>query len=565
MGRRTLLRGLTLAVAAVLPLYGPTAVHAAQTATATTATAAATAVAVCGHTGEQPTLRQGSTGDPTVEAQCELDLATKPSRYTPIAADGSFGPATETRVKEFQACAGLSADGVLGPQTWAALNTWAAAPHTCPTQGTSATAQAAVCGHTDTRPTLRKGANGVEVKELQCRLNLAMEPFHYPPLTIDGDFGGGTEGRVVELQHCAGLSADGVVGPNTWAKLADWSGRNTYCTPPRPAGYPVDGLDTAKYQHPGGAPIDWKAVRASGVEFATIKATRGLNVTDEYLATDLPAARAAGLAVAPYHFYTGTAADTGGAQADRFIAAVRATGYTGQRAGDLPPVFDLERMDDGTGRCPTYGTVADAKAWLDKVEAAFGRTPVIYTQKSFLDDCLGSTTAFARYPLQLADYRQSITQPPLPNGSTTWAMWQYTDAALFPGIKAPATADVFNGTQADLDRLANRTGTATASVVAAAATTCYGGAVTVRYGDVLDFGPYWTTSRCTDINMRVTGGTADYVNACVKFAKTGTCNRWTKVGRSWTTIATDVLDGTKFTVPNGVPLEGDDAVMQIAF
>ncbi|MEU9381144.1 hypothetical protein AB0D38_09155 [Streptomyces sp. NPDC048279] len=100
---------------------------------------------------------------------------------------------------------------------------------------------------------------------------------------------------------------------------------------------------------------------------------------------------------------------------------------------------------------------------------------------------------------------------------------------------------------------------------ATAATSCYGGAVTVRYGDVLDFGPYWTTSRCTDINMRVTGGTAEYVNACVKFAKTGVCNRWTKVGRGWTTIATDVLDGTKFTVPNGVPLEGDDAVVQIAF
>jgi hypothetical protein len=106
---------------------------------------------------------------------------------------------------------------------------------------------------------------------------------------------------------------------------------------------------------------------------------------------------------------------------------------------------------------------------------------------------------------------------------------------------------------------------ASAPSTASAATTCYGGAVTVRYGDALEFGPYWSTTRCNDINMRVIGGTADYVNACVKFAKTGTCNRWTKVGRSWTTIATDVLDGSRFTVPVGVPLEGDDAVLQIAF
>jgi hypothetical protein len=108
--------------------------------------------------------------------------------------------------------------------------------------------------------------------------------------------------------------------------------------------------------------------------------------------------------------------------------------------------------------------------------------------------------------------------------------------------------------------------TASASAApAAAATSCYGGAVTVHYGDALEFGPYWTTSRCDDINMRVVGGTADHVNACVKFTKYGTCNRWTRVGRSWTTIATDVLDDSKFTVPAGVPLEGDDAVMQIAY
>ena len=108
--------------------------------------------------------------------------------------------------------------------------------------------------------------------------------------------------------------------------------------------------------------------------------------------------------------------------------------------------------------------------------------------------------------------------------------------------------------------------TATAPAAAtSAATSCSGGAVTVHYGDALEFGPYWASARCTDINMRVIGGTAAYVNACVKFAKYGTCNRWTKGGRSWTTIATDVLDGSKFTVPAGVPLEGDDAVMQIAF
>jgi lysozyme len=226
----------------------------------------------------------------------------------------------------------------------------------------------------------------------------------------------------------------------------------------QPAGYAIDGVDTSKWQHRNGAAIDWSKVRAAGVKFATVKATRGVNIIDLYLKTDLEAAQAAGLAVAPYHFYTGTEPNTGTAQADWFIAAVTKTGYTGHRPGDLPPVFDFERVDAGPnkGKCPPRGSVDDVKAWLDKVAAAFNRQPIIYTQKTFLDECMGSTTAFAKYKLQLADWRPSITEPALPNGSTTWTIWQYTDDASRDGISSRVTADVFNGTQSDLDALANR-------------------------------------------------------------------------------------------------------------
>ncbi|MEV7198864.1 hypothetical protein [Streptomyces griseoluteus] len=100
---------------------------------------------------------------------------------------------------------------------------------------------------------------------------------------------------------------------------------------------------------------------------------------------------------------------------------------------------------------------------------------------------------------------------------------------------------------------------------ATADTSCYGGAVTVSYGDAVEFGPYTTTSRCADINLRMVGGDAEFVWACVKFTRVGECNYWTKVGRSWKTIATDVKDGSKFTVPLGVDLEGSSARVQIAF
>jgi hypothetical protein len=58
-----------------------------------------------------PTLRRGSKGPDVVILQRELS----------IAADGDFGPATERAVRAYQSAHGLSADGVVGPQTWGSL------------------------------------------------------------------------------------------------------------------------------------------------------------------------------------------------------------------------------------------------------------------------------------------------------------------------------------------------------------------------------------------------------------------------------------------------------------
>ena len=71
-------------------------------------------------TTDKPTIRRGSSGEYVTLAQTLLiqrgyDLA-------PYGADGKFGAKTEDAVKAFQRKNGLTADGIIGRNTWAALD-----------------------------------------------------------------------------------------------------------------------------------------------------------------------------------------------------------------------------------------------------------------------------------------------------------------------------------------------------------------------------------------------------------------------------------------------------------
>lgn len=63
--------------------------------------------------------------------------------------------------------------------------------------------------------TLRKGDKGEDVRSLQVALNA--DPRY--PTKVDGIFGGDTESSVRAFQADHGLTADGIVGPKTWAAL----------------------------------------------------------------------------------------------------------------------------------------------------------------------------------------------------------------------------------------------------------------------------------------------------------------------------------------------------------
>ena len=115
------------------------------------------------------------------------------SRYsTKIDVDGYYGPNTKKAlIKGFQTelnkqyGAKITVDGIWGPQTKAAS------------------------------PNVREGAEGNITYILQAALYLE----GHNPHGMDGIFGSGTEVAVKAFQRANGLSADGIAGENTFAKL----------------------------------------------------------------------------------------------------------------------------------------------------------------------------------------------------------------------------------------------------------------------------------------------------------------------------------------------------------
>lgn len=139
-------------------------------------------------------LKRGDVGE--VVKTLQRMLNTKGAR---LAIDGSFGPATEQAVRNFQRSSGLVVDGLAGPATQAALN--------------KPTAPKPVTRKASSTTSLSRGSSGQAVRDLQVLLNRVYPA--YSRLVVDGLFGPATEAVVREFQRRAGITVDGSVGPQT--------------------------------------------------------------------------------------------------------------------------------------------------------------------------------------------------------------------------------------------------------------------------------------------------------------------------------------------------------------
>jgi lysozyme len=166
--------------------------------------------------------------------------------------------------------------------------------------------------------------------------------------------------------------------------------------------------------------VDWQAVCAAGYRFAFTKATERNNYLDDTLYDNIRGAQSVGIPVGAYHFYR---LDTPAhAQAEYFLRAVESL------KPSLPPVLDFEEVVQGN----QPAVQAALKTWLDEVEQATARKPIIYTGLYVWEGSVGNPTWATDYPLWIAQYTSSPA-PLIPDCWNTWHFWQYTDKGKVPG------------------------------------------------------------------------------------------------------------------------------------
>ena len=197
----------------------------------------------------------------------------------------------------------------------------------------------------------------------------------------------------------------------------------------------VQGIDVSHYQ----GVIDWGLVAQAGMAFVFIKATEGTSEVDPQLQDNWSGAGAAGLLRGAYHFFQ--PGEDPRQQAEHFLSVVQTL------PGDLPPVLDIEIPGEASE------IIAGAQAWLDAVEQATGKAPILYTSPGFWAGLGVSVAGFDRFPLWIAEY--GVTAPKIPEGWTTWSFWQFSESGTVSGIEGSVDLDLFQGTLPELRQMAN--------------------------------------------------------------------------------------------------------------
>ena len=213
----------------------------------------------------------------------------------------------------------------------------------------------------------------------------------------------------------------------------------------------VYGIDISRYQHEIGRRvhgINWNAMRITHlgkknsplvdgtinfpVSFVYIKSTQGVTIKSAYYQQDAQSARAHGIICGAYHFFSFAA--SGREQAQYFLENTQIL------AGDMPPVLDVEptdaQIEEAGGEERLF---ADMRDWLQTVERAIGKKPILYVSQNFIKYHLVHAPDLCR------DYQVWIARYNVYRPDVRLLFWQLCYDGRVAGIQGGVDINIFNG------------------------------------------------------------------------------------------------------------------------
>src|SRR5919201_3270579 len=200
-----------------------------------------------------------------------------------------------------------------------------------------------MCGFPQSAESAGRRAAGTAAVPL-LRLYVAQTEVRYPRRVVGGTF----LGRALAIGAVAAAIGGGCARAASYAQ----------------------GLDVSNWQ----GTIDWLQVGGAGYTFAFAKATEGTTFSDVTYPFNRSNAQWSSIRFGAYHYARPSGATDAAivagaiAQADHFVDVAQ------PRAGDLPPVLDLET----TGGLSPDALVRWTQAWLDEGAARPGLSALIY-------------------------------------------------------------------------------------------------------------------------------------------------------------------------------------------
>lgn len=340
------------------------------------------------------TLKKGCTGSDVKALQQRLNALG----YNAGAADGIFGSGTEKAVKAFQQAAKLTADGIVGKLTFAALygTSVTTAPTTTPPPSAgSSTAY----GSLNNQITLKSGSKGADVRDLQ----LALKQKGFYSGAINSTYDVATTDAVKRFQRSVGIAADGIAGEYTLSPLY------TLLNPPNTSGIvpwpeslegkvnlPIEKLTWANADKAGAFPRGSNAVVVdvqSGYTFA-VRRTGGTNHADVEPVSALDTAT---FTLAAGHYSWARRPIWVIVNGRRLAASMNCMphGYDSIAANDMRGQFCIHFVDSRT-----HGSNLVDPEHQKAIEAAYqaGRTPVVLPADDWAAQLVDDGGEHQQYP-----------------------------------------------------------------------------------------------------------------------------------------------------------------------